>query len=133
MQNLLKTVKKLSSFVRKQRSIACVVRLAGETVTEQPVVVFRRQQPLWNIQSREKSSSFQQKSGRNNRNSEETAKNGFVVHVLVVFVVVIVDRSSIGFGIGIGRRLEAVEASSSSFVVLPVAKVAATLLPIRQQ
>ena len=47
----------------------------------------------------------------------------------------VVDRSSIGFGIGIGvgRRLEAVGASSSSFVVLPVAEVAATLLPIRQQ
>ena len=53
---------------------------------------------------------------------------------MVVFavVVVVVDRSPIGFGIGIGSRLEAVGASSSSFVVLPVvAEAAATLLPIR--
>ena len=56
-----------------------------------------------------------------------------VLVVFVVFAVVVVDRSSIGFGIGIGvgRRLEAVGASSSSFVVLPVAD--ATLLPIWQQ
>ena len=53
-----------------------------------------------------------QKSSRNIRNSEETAKNKFVVVVLVVFVVVVVvvDRSLIGFGIGIGSRLEAVGA-----------------------
>ena len=51
---------------------------------------------------------------------------------MVVFVVVIVDRSSIGFGIGIGSQLEAVGASSLSFlVVLPVVtEVAVTLLPI---
>ena len=90
-----------------------------------------RWQPLRNIQSREKSSSFQQKSGRNNRNSEETAKNGFVVHVLVVFAVVVIDRLSIGFGIGVGSRLEAVGLLLFFLVVLPVTEVAVTLLPIR--
>ena len=90
-------------------------------------------QPLRNIQSREKSSSFQQISGRNNRNSEEkkTAKNGFVVHVLVVFAVVVIDRLSIGFGIGVGSRLEAVGLLLFFLVVLPVTEVAVTLLPIR--
>ena len=51
---------------------------------------------------------------------------------MVVFavVVVVVDRSSISFGIGIGSRLEAVGASSLSFLVVLVTEVAVTLLPI---
>ena len=83
--------------------IACVVRFAGGTVTEGPVVDFCRQ-PLRNIQAERNRVVFKWKTGRNNRNREETAKKqirSVVSVVFVVVVVVVIVRSSIGFGIGV--------------------------------
>ena len=130
MQNPLKTAEKLSSFIRKVtidrlHSLVCgqdSYWAAGCRVVGCPSGISKAERNIGLIQ---------QKSSRNNRNRKETAKNGFVV---VVFVVLVINWSSIGFGIGIGCRrwLEAVGASSFSFlVVLPVA--GATLLLIQQQ
>ena len=136
MQSLLKTAKKLSSFIRKTMINCLRGSSCGETVVERPFVVFVVGSPSGISKAERNRFVLKQKHSRNNRNGKENSQKGIRRVVLVVFVVfaviIFVDRLSIGFGIGIGRRLEALGASSSSFlVVLPVvAEVAATLLPI---